>query len=70
VASQSEQRKHPSVEVILGRQNRKERLLSGFIRCSCCGSGYMTSGKDDYRYAGQEKRGTCSNTLSVCKGSL
>ena len=51
-------------------QNRKKHLLSGLIRCSCCGSSYTISGKDYYRCTGQKERGTCENTVSVRKGPL
>jgi site-specific DNA recombinase len=59
-----------SIGVPVARQNRKKHLLSGLIRCSCCGSGYTISGKDYYRCAGQKERGTCSNIVSVRKGPL
>jgi hypothetical protein len=49
---------------------RKKHLLSGLIKCSCCGSNYTISGKDYYRCAGQKERGTCGNALSVRKGVL
>ena len=49
---------------------RKIHILSGLIRCNSCGSNYVISGKDYYRCAGQKDRGTCSNKLSVRKGSL
>ncbi|MEA1086459.1 recombinase family protein, partial [Sphingomonas sp. CD22] len=52
------------------RQKRKKHLLSGLIRCSCCGSNYTISGADYYRCAGQKERGTCSNIISVRKGPL
>jgi site-specific DNA recombinase len=70
VQAQIKQRKRPSIGVPVARQNRKKHLLSGLIRCSCCGSGYTISGKDYYRCAGQKERGTCSNTVSVRKGAL
>ncbi len=70
VQAQIEQRLRPSANVPVARQNRKKHLLSGLIRCSCCGSAYTISGKDYYRCAGQKERGTCSNTLSVRKGPL
>jgi site-specific DNA recombinase len=44
---------------------RAKHLLSGLIRCSCCGANYTISGKDYYRCAGQKERGTCTNTVSV-----
>jgi DNA invertase Pin-like site-specific DNA recombinase len=67
---QIERRQRPDAQVPVGRQNRKKHLLSGLIRCSCCGSGYTISGKDYYRCAGQKERGTCSNTVSVREGPL
>ncbi|WP_426291590.1 recombinase family protein [Sphingomonas sp. TWP1-3-1] len=49
---------------------RARHLLSGLIRCSCCGANYTISGKDYYRCAGQKERGTCGNRVSVRKGPL
>ena len=54
----------------LARQNRQRHLLSGLIRCGCCGSNYTISGKDYYRCAGHKERGTCVNTVSVRKEPL
>lgn len=54
----------------LARQNRQRHLLSGLIRCGCCGSNYTISGKDYYRCAGHKERGTCDNTVSVRKEPL
>ena len=70
VQAELEQRQRPTSQQSLGGQNRKKHLLSGLIRCSCCGSGYTISGKDYYRCAGQKERGTCSNTVSVRKEPL
>ena len=70
VQAQIEQRLRPSTDVPVARQNRRKHLLSGLIRCSCCGSRYTISGKDYYRCAGQKERGTCSNTVSVRKGPI
>ncbi|TVV75970.1 hypothetical protein FOY91_05615 [Sphingomonas solaris] len=49
---------------------RKKHLLSGLIKCSCCGSNYTISGKDYYRCAGEKERGTCGNKVSVRKAPL
>ncbi|WP_408642050.1 recombinase family protein [Sphingomonas radiodurans] len=70
VQTEIERRRRPNALVPVARQNRKKHLLSGLIRCSCCGSGYTITGKDYYRCAGQKERGTCSNTVSVRKGPL
>ena len=70
VQAQIEQRQRPDARVPVARQNRKKHLLSGLIRCSCCGSAYTISGKDYYRCASQKERGICSNTVSVRKEPL
>ena len=70
VRTQLEQRQRPASEVPVSRQNRKKHLLSGLIRCSCCGANYTISGKDYYRCAGQKERGSCTNNLSVRKEPL
>ncbi|WP_443025467.1 recombinase family protein [Sphingomonas sp. Leaf231] len=70
VSEQIERRRRTDAQVPVARQNRKKHLLSGLIRCSCCGAGYTISGKDYYRCAGQKERGTCTNRLSVRKGPL
>ena len=49
---------------------RAKHLLSGLIRCSCCGANYTISGKDYYRCAGEKERGTCGNKVSVRKEPL
>lgn len=69
VREQIDRRQRPNDENSV-RQKRKEHLLSGLIRCSCCGSAYTISGKDYYRCAGQKERGTCDNTVSVRKDPL
>ncbi len=63
-------RKRTTTSPPLAQGNRNRHLLSGLIRCSCCGSNYTISGKDYYRCASQKERGTCDNRLSVRKGPL
>lgn len=70
VQAEIDKRLRPNATVPVGRQNRRKHLLSGLIRCSCCGSNYTISGKDYYRCAGQKERGTCTNTMSVRKEPL
>ena len=66
-----ERRQRPAASgEALARQNRQRHLLSGLIRCGCCGSNYTISGKDYYRCAGHKERGTCGNTVSVRKEPL
>jgi site-specific DNA recombinase len=70
VQAQIERRQRPDIRVPVALQNRRRHLLSGLIKCSCCGASYTISGKDYYRCAGQKERGTCTNTLSVRKASI
>lgn len=65
-----ERRKRPVTASSSVGSKRAKHMLSGLIRCSCCGSNYTISGKDYYRCAGQKERGTCGNRLSVRKGPL
>jgi hypothetical protein len=68
--SEIERRKRaPQANSPAGRP-RARHLLSGLIRCSCCGANYTISGKDYYRCAGQKERGTCRNRMSVRKEPL
>ncbi|WP_422921399.1 recombinase zinc beta ribbon domain-containing protein [Sphingomonas donggukensis] len=63
----------PATTVLHGAGSAAEsqkHLLSGLIRCSCCGAAYTVSGKDDYCSAGQKERDTCTNTVSVRKAGV
>ena len=62
-----ERRKRPATTSSPVGSKRAKHLLSGLIRCSCCGSNYTISGKDYYRCVSQKERGTCGNRLSVRK---
>ena len=70
VQAEIERRKRAPATTSPVGSKRAEHLLSGLIRCSCCGSNYTISGKDYYRCAGQKERGTCNNTVSVRKEPL
>ncbi|WP_126665601.1 recombinase family protein [Croceibacterium ferulae] len=51
-------------------QRRRKHLLSGSIKCGCCGSNFTSAGKDYYRCAGARERGTCQNLVSIRRGPL
>ncbi len=70
VHAQIERRQNPNLGISPVGQKRRKHLLSGLIKCSCCGSSYTIAGKDYYRCAGQKERGTCGNTVSVRKSPL
>jgi site-specific DNA recombinase len=70
VHAEMERRERPPAAASPAGKPRARHLLSGLIRCSCCGSSYTISGKDYYRCAGHKERGTCANTVSIRKGPL
>ncbi|MEG8041884.1 recombinase zinc beta ribbon domain-containing protein [Sphingomonas sp. LR59] len=65
-----ERRKRPATTSSTVGSKRAKHLLSGLIRCGCCGANYTISGKDYYRCAGQKERVTCGNRVSVRKEPL
>ncbi|MEG8017044.1 recombinase family protein [Sphingomonas sp. LR55] len=65
-----ERRKRPATASSTVGSKRAKHLLSGLIRCGCCGANYTISGKDYYRCPGQKERGTCGNRVSVRKETL
>ncbi len=67
---ETERRKRPATASSTVGSKRAKHLLSGLIRCSCCGANYTISEKDYYRCAGQKERGTCGNRVSVRKDPL
>lgn len=56
VQAEIKRRQRTGGEISPADQNRKKHLLSGLIKCSCCGSNYTISGKDYYRCAAQKER--------------
>ena len=70
VRTEIKRRQRTDEKISPTHQNRKKHLLSGLIKCSCCGANYTISGKDYYRCASHKERGTCQNKLSVRKGAL
>ena len=49
------------------QQTRPKFLLSGLIRCGCCGAGYVKVGKDRFGCASARNKGAaiCSNMLTI-----
>ncbi len=58
-------RASPGIGAALASTNRKRHLLSGLIKCGCCGANYTIVGSDYYRCARNRERGTCENSRSV-----
>ncbi len=62
-----------SVASRIGRfweQRRAQHLLSGLVRCGCCGSRSQPMGRDYIRCSSAHRNGTCSNRVSIRRGVL
>ena len=46
------------------RQTRK-RLLTGLVRCNCCGGGMTIIGRERYACSARREQGTCTNGMSI-----
>ena len=46
------------------RQTRK-RLLTGLVRCSCCGGSMTIIGRERYACSARREQGTCTNAMSI-----
>ena len=51
----------------LNRAHRRKFLLSGLLRCSCCGGGFTVVARDRYGCATHRSKGTCSNSATVSR---
>jgi hypothetical protein len=51
----------PSQTNPLNTAKRPTHLLSGLLKCGCCGAGYTMMNKDKYGCSGARNRGTCDN---------
>lgn len=49
----------------LCHRRRPRRLLSGLLKCGCCGAGFSLSGNDYLRCTRMHNSGTCDNRRSV-----
>ena len=48
-----------------GKARRPRTLLSGLVKCGCCGSGYVVISRDHMGCAGARDRGICANRLAI-----
>ena len=51
----------------LNRTHRRRFLLSGLLRCGCCGGAYTIIGKDRYGCATRRGKGTCDNCQTILR---
>ena len=54
----------------LNRAHRGVFLLSGLLRCGCCGGGYTIIGRDRYGCATRRGRGTCGNGTTITRQAV
>ena len=50
--------------------HRARFLLSGLMRCGCCGGGYTIIGKDRYGCATRRQKGTCDNGRTITRQQI
>ena len=50
--------------------HRSKFLLSGLMRCGCCGGGYTITGKDRYGCATRRQKGTCDNSQTITRQEI
>lgn len=49
----------------LHHRRRPKRMLSGLLRCGCCGGSFIVSGNDYLRCSTRQNSGTCENRRTV-----
>ena len=73
-ARQDEIASEPRVQAIKATEFWKKRrhahLLTGLLRCGCCGGGFASVGKDYVACAAARKLGTCEQRRSFRRGEL
>jgi site-specific DNA recombinase len=54
----------------LNRAHRRKFLLSGLLKCGCCGGGFTIVGQDHYGCATHRSKGTCDNKATVTRREI
>ena len=54
----------------LNRTHRPRFLVSGLLRCGCCGGGYTLVGKDRYGCATRRQKGACDNERTITRSEI
>jgi site-specific DNA recombinase len=49
----------------LNRAHRRKFLLSGLLKCGCCGGGFTIVAQDRYGCATHRNKGTCANGTTI-----
>ena len=54
----------------LNEAHRPRFLLSGLLRCGCCGGPYAIVGRDRYACSTRKQKGTCDNRLTITRQEI
>jgi hypothetical protein len=54
----------------LNRVYRRKFLLSGLLKCGCCGGGFIIVAQDRYGCATRRSKGTCDNNATVSRQEI
>ena len=54
----------------LNRAHRRKFLLSGLLKCGCCGGGFTIVAQDRYGCATHRSKGTCNNNATVSRRGI
>jgi len=54
----------------LNRVHRRKFLLSGLLKCGCCGGGFTIVAQDRYGCATHRSKGTCDNSATVTRREI
>jgi site-specific DNA recombinase len=54
----------------LNRAHRRKFLLSGLLKCGCCGGGFTIVGQDRYGCATHRTKGTCANSATISRQEI
>ncbi len=54
----------------LNRVHRRKFLLSGLLKCGCCGGGFTIVAQDRYGCATRRSKGTCTNNATVSRQDI
>ena len=54
----------------LNRVHRRKFLLSGLLKCGCCGGGFTIVAQDRYGCATHRSKGTCDNNATVSRQEI
>ena len=57
----------PKTGLALNRSHRKKFLLSGLLKCGCCGGNMAIQAKDRYGCSTRKRKGTCDIATSITR---